>query len=365
MIQKTLAIATLAVLGPASLLADFQYQETTKITGGMMSGMMKFAGAFNKQVNEPVVSTTIVKGNRMAHISPHHGSIIDLDSETITSIDFDKRTYTVMTFQQMKEQMQKAMEQAQAQNKGQRDQKVDDRADLNFKASVKDTGQKRDISGVNTREFVLNLMMEGTDKQTGDSGGLAMSNDMWMAPEIRGYQEIRDFHRRMAEKMGSIIGEGFNPMMLGRPDMAKGMAEMAKEMSKLKGIPVLQIMRMGTSVNGQPLPSASEAPDAAKVNGPDMKGAAGNAAAGTAASAAESRLGRLGGLAGGLGGLGGLSRKKKQEQAPPPDTQTGPAILMEMTTESTGFSSGPVDVSKFEVPAGFKQVDPAAGRRGR
>jgi hypothetical protein len=128
---------------------------------------------------------------------------------------------------------------------------------------------------------------------------------------------------------------------------------------------VLQIMRMGTSVNGQPLPSASEAPDAAKVNGPDMKGAAGNAAAGTAASAAESRLGRLGGLAGGLGGLGGLSRKKKQEQAPPPDAQTGPAILMEMTTESTGFSSGPVDVSKFEVPAGFKQVDPAAGRRGR
>ncbi len=30
---------------------------------------------------------------------------------------------------------------------------------------------------------------------------------------------------------------------------------------------------------------------------------------------------------------------------------------MEMTTELTGFSSAPVDASRFQVPAGFKQVD--------
>jgi hypothetical protein len=30
---------------------------------------------------------------------------------------------------------------------------------------------------------------------------------------------------------------------------------------------------------------------------------------------------------------------------------------MEMTTELSGFSSAPVDPSKFEVPAGFKQVE--------
>jgi hypothetical protein len=30
---------------------------------------------------------------------------------------------------------------------------------------------------------------------------------------------------------------------------------------------------------------------------------------------------------------------------------------MEMTTELSGFSSGAVDASKFEVPAGFKQVE--------
>jgi hypothetical protein len=38
---------------------------------------------------------------------------------------------------------------------------------------------------------------------------------------------------------------------------------------------------------------------------------------------------------------------------------------MEMTIEMSGFSAA-VDGSKFEVPAGFKQVEPEAARhRGR
>jgi hypothetical protein len=79
-------------------------------------------------------------------------------------------------------------------------------------------------------------------------------------------------------------------------------------------------------------------------------------------------LGRLGGIG---GGLGGLRRGKKQEsqpepppqpppqQAPPAQAQGGPpaGILMESTTELSGFSSAPADPSKFETPTGFKQVE--------
>jgi len=39
------------------------------------------------------------------------------------------------------------------------------------------------------------------------------------------------------------------------------MSEMAKEMSKLKGIPVEQIMRIGATANGEPLPAASAGPE--------------------------------------------------------------------------------------------------------
>jgi len=37
--------------------------------------------------------------------------------------------------------------------------------------------------------------------------------------------------------------------------------------------------------------------------------------------------------------------------------------LLEMTIEMSGFSSSPVDPSLFEVPAGFKQVEPDSRRR--
>src|SRR5664280_3168049 len=73
--------------------------------------MLKMAGAFSSQarkVGDPIVSNVYLKDNRMASVSRDSIEIIDLDKETVTHIDTLKRTYTVITFQQMKEQMEKA-----------------------------------------------------------------------------------------------------------------------------------------------------------------------------------------------------------------------------------------------------------------
>jgi hypothetical protein len=70
------------------------------------------------------------------------------------------------------------------------------------------------------------------------------------------------------------------------------------------------------------------------------------------------------GIPGGFGGFG--RRKKKQEEPPPPpppaqENQQAAAanagVLMEMVMEMNNFSTAPADSSKFNVPAGFKQVD--------
>ena len=63
--------------------------------------------------------------------------------------------------------------------------------------------------------------------------------------------------------MGRVMSRALTPQMMAmmqQPGAGKGMADMVEEMSKLKGIPVLQIMRMGTTADGSPLPAASEAP---------------------------------------------------------------------------------------------------------
>ena len=101
---------------PLSPFADFQITETTKITGGSIVSMMKFAGALSKearQAADPVTSTVMVKGNRKVHINPDSTEIIDLDKETVTRIDHRKKQYSIVTFQQMKQELESASSEAQ------------------------------------------------------------------------------------------------------------------------------------------------------------------------------------------------------------------------------------------------------------
>src|SRR6516225_2249413 len=101
-----------AILFPVSLRAgDYTYQETTQITGGSLLKMMHTVGVFSSQarhMGDPIVSTIYLKDNRLANVSADEIQIIDLDKETITQIDVQKKTYTVMTFDQMKQAIEKA-----------------------------------------------------------------------------------------------------------------------------------------------------------------------------------------------------------------------------------------------------------------
>jgi hypothetical protein len=352
------AVLGIVVATSSSLYADFTYTETTQMTGGSMLGLMKMAAAFNKQARQagdPIVSTVAIKGNRMAHINPDHTEIIDLDAETITSIDTLKRQYTVVTFAQMKQQIEAAAEKMKAQQ-----QKTEATApqqpsttDVSFQIHVRNTGQAKDVSGLNASESILTMNMDATDKSSGQTGSLAITNDMWLAEEIPGYDEVKEFYRRFAEKMGTVFSSAINPAMLAQYQGAgKGMADMAKEMSKLKGTPVLQVMRMGMTTDGTPLPAASEAPLPPQPAGPAMP-SAGDVAKQSASSAISSKLGGF--------GLGGFGKKKADPPPPadpPPATATGQptsSVLMETSTQMGGFSRT-VNEANFAVPAGFKQV---------
>jgi hypothetical protein len=353
------AVAAVLVAASASLHADFTYTETTQITGGSMLGIMKMAGAFSKEarkVGEPVVSTVAIKGNRMAHINPDHTEIIDLDAETITNIDTLKRQYTVMTFEQMKQQIEAAAAKMKAQQQKAETTTTPEQpstTDVTFTVHVRNTGQTKDVSGLNTSESILTMNMDATEKSSGQTGTMAITNDMWLAPEVPGYEEVKEFYRKFAVKMGTVLSSAINPAMLAQYQGAsKGMAGMAEEMSKLKGTPVQQVMRMGMTTDGKPLPAASEAPLPPQPAGPAMP-SAGDVAQQSASSAISSKLGGF--------GLGGFGKKKKADPEPADSAPaTGAAqptssVLMETNTQMGGFSRTVNDAS-FAVPAGFKQV---------
>jgi hypothetical protein len=355
-------ILVLTFAASPRLFADYTYQETTQITGGSLLHMMKMMGHFSseaRKAGEPVVSTVYLKGNRMAKVNPDTIEIIDLDNETITNIDMVKKTYTVMTFDQIKQQIENARQemakkQAEQPNAAPPPNSNPD-VKVSFDVKVRKTGAEKQISGLDSKEAILTMTMNATDQKTQQSGAMAITNDMWMVPEIPGYDQVRDFEKRFAEKMATAysgVGMDVSQMLAQNPGATEALSNMGKEMQKLDGVPVLQIMRMGSTTNGQPLPAASEAPLP-----PDQSPAmpsAGEVAKQSAASMISSHF-----------GFGGFGKKKKEEQPPAQNTNQGgntppptSAILMESQTTVSNFSSGPVDGSHFEVPAGFKQMQP-------
>ena len=357
--RRVALLLTLAI--PAALYAgDYTYQQTTQLTGGSLLHMVKSVGFISSQarhMGDPVVSSIYLKDNRLANVSAESIEIIDLDKETITHVDVQKKTYTVMTFDQMKQAMENARAQMQQQPSAQpaAQPPADPNAQnvkMSFDVKVHKTGATRQVSGLDSSEAILTMTMTATDTQTQQSGNMAITNDMWMVPAIPGYDQIRDFYRRMAMKMADsntlALGYDFSRMLAQNPGAGQALGDMAKEMQKLDGVPVMQVMRMGTTTNGQPLPAASEAPTTADPPGPSK----GDVAKAGLSSALSSRLGGF-----------GFGKKKN----PPPDQntdQTAPqaqptsAILMETQITTSNFSSAPVDASHFDVPAGYKLVQP-------
>src|ERR1017187_4905842 len=104
MFLKFAKIAGITALAASTMLADFSYQETTRITGGSLVGALKMMGAFSKQarqMSDPVQTTVALKGDRMAHRSPQHATVIDLGSKTTPATALQKKTNTAITSPEM------------------------------------------------------------------------------------------------------------------------------------------------------------------------------------------------------------------------------------------------------------------------
>ena len=369
MFRRLRTFAALSGLASSTLFGDFSYEQTAKVTGGMAAMASRFSG----QAAEPTTTSVMVKGNRMANVTKGEASVIDLDAETVTEISFDRKTYSVITFAQMKEMMQR-MSQSKS---GQGD----------FKVSAKETGQSKQIGSFTAKELVMTVEFDAKDPASGKATRMTMTNNIWLAPNVPGSGELRAFHEKMAAKVSWAQGGDIGP---GGAEMARGMAEIQKQVAKADGVPVLTVVKTTGSVDGQAMPQLTAEQQAQLSDAQKQADAAmAQAREDQAKSAQDAPDGRsksaiAGALGGRLpGGFGGFGRKKKSAE-PPPQASTPPppappqraaradagaidtsGSLMEMTIEARGFSSANLDASKFEVPAGFKKVDPQFGSPNR
>lgn len=372
------------ILSMLTVFADFSYDSTSRVTGGTLLKMasMPIPGMGEaRKALEPVVSRVSIKGDRMITKSADTATITDLSKETITTIDYREKTYSVVTFAQMKELMETVVSQSK--------QPIAP-ASGSWEFDVQPTGRTQKIDGFDCREVILTMKATAKDEKSGQSGQFVMNNLMWIAKSVPGDQELKAFNLKMAEKM-KIDPKSIGQISLG--GFGKGMAELQAKAKELDGVTIVQVTTVSMNAEGLPksidIPENTEAlrqMDEARAQQQKQQTAAQNeaikaeaadavVASGTEAGQVATRDALGGGkygniAAGALGRFGGLGRKKqKAEAAPKPPPAAQPAenskgsqtaeldgVMMQLRITETGFSNSSVDASIFDVPAGLREV---------
>jgi hypothetical protein len=232
--------------GPA--MAEVKTREKSQVKiEGMIGRMFSLFGG--KGAREGVVATSAVKGDRKATMNESTGQIIDLSEEKVYDLDLKKKTYEVTTFDELRKRMQEAREKAQKdaereQPKDEKPEKADKpQKEYEVDFDVKETGQKKQLAGYDTREVIMTITVREKGKALEEGGGFVMTADSWLGPQIAALKELHEFDQRYWKQLQGPDAMGMSAeqmaMIVAMYPMLKQASErMAKEGTKLQGTPL-------------------------------------------------------------------------------------------------------------------------------
>jgi hypothetical protein len=240
-------LVVVAVLSAPHVLADVKTREksTMKFEGFLGGIINRMAGGGDGS------SSTTVKGNRMSNIGDTVGQIIDLSEEKIYLLDMKKKEYRVVTFAEMRQQMEEMKKnlQQQSQSMNPEDKKAleDAGKQLEFDADVKETGEKKNIAGQDTRQVIMTITMREKGKTLEEGGGMVMTNDMWLAAKVPAMDELYAFYVKYFKAVfgGTFTGmdaSQTNAITAFLPGFTAMAEKMASETKKLEGTSIMNTM---------------------------------------------------------------------------------------------------------------------------
>lgn len=313
------ALVAAALFAPI-VHADARMREKTQVKfEGMLGRIVGMAGG--AAAKDGVTNNVAVKGQRMSMLNEQNGRIVDLSEEKVYEIDVKKKEYRVFTFAQLREQWKKAQADMEKNAKdmppAERGQLAEGAKNVEIKADVKTTGETRTIAGQNAKQVVITITAFEKGKTLDESGGLVLTNEVWVGPRIAALNEVTEFHMKFYSAVYgdsmAAMGQQVASMAPMFPGLQEGMKSMQEQMKKVEGTPLLVVMKTETVKSAAAMAQASSAPS-------------------------------------GGGGLGGaLARRvmgnKKPEQR---------SLLFTSTTETLSVESSAAEAD-VAIPAGFKE----------
>jgi hypothetical protein len=322
---------SLVAVGAGAAQAEVKTRNKSQVKfEGMLGRMMGMFGG--KAVKEGVVATSAVKGDRMVTLNDTTGRIVDLAEEKVYELDLKKKSYTVVTFAELRQQLKEAQEKAQRdaekaakEEAGKEKEKAtepDQKApEMDVEFDVKETGERKAIAGYDAREVVMTITVHEKGRTIEDRGGLIVASDMWLGPEIPAMRELAEFQLRywkaIAPEAPGMSPEQLATVVAMYPLVKQAMDRLNREQVNMKGTPLLTV-------------TTFDAVKSADQMAKDSQSSSG------------------GGLSGGMSGM--LARKMMKK-----DKDEKPRVTIFTINAETLEIATSVSAADLEIPAGFKQ----------
>ena len=332
-------LLSLIVLAAAVTHADVKTRNKTQVTLEGMLGTV--AGMFGgRTAREGTITSSAVKGDRKITMNESTGRIVDLAEEKVYELDLKKKTYKVVTFAELRQQLKDAQERAQREaDKAAKEQSGKDKekekekpsekqsADVEVDFALKETGQKKQIAGYDAREVVMTITVREKGKTLEQSGGLVITSDQWLGPEVPAMKELADFEMRywkaVAPETVAISAQQMAMLIAQYPKLREGMERLNREKVNLKGTPLSNVTTIDAAKSAEQV-----AADKDKPKGTDTS---------------------PGGMLGGM--LARRMAKKDEPKRPVPENR---ATIVTISDDTLEIATA-VSAADLEIPAGFKQ----------
>jgi hypothetical protein len=265
--------------------ADFSYSMTSKTSGAISSA--------------PQSSKYYYKVTKSRVDTGHMSIITDFDAQTITSIDNNKKTYSVMKFSDL-EQMAHNLEGSE------------------ITVDVKETGQRRKIGEYAAKQTIMTMDVDPPQGAPPGAPKMQVEMEFWTSEYAPGATEMLSFNERNLAKYPFTT-------LANNPGLQKPMLELQRHMAKLRGTTLLQIMRMRPAMGPPPkvemteeLKNALKELEQLRAQNPEL----------------AERLSK---------NMPGAPRK--------------PGAIFETTMEAGEFSNKPIPDSMFAIPEGYANTE--------
>lgn len=237
-------VLPIVALSAGPLQADVKTRDKGQVKfEGVLGKMMGMFGG--KAARDGVVTSNAVSGDRKAEFNDARGRIVDLGEEKVYEIDMKKKTYEVTTFEELRRRLREAQEKAQRdapqeEERGKKDERPAKELEVDF--DVKETGQTRSLAGYGTRQVIMTVTVREKGRTLEDGGGMVMTSDSWIGPEIPAMKELAEFEQRywkaIAPEAAGMSAEQMAAVVAMYPMVRSAMERLQKESVKLEGTPL-------------------------------------------------------------------------------------------------------------------------------